>query len=51
LVVVGANGIVFKKKVVLIQVFAPFLFDASCCFNSIVVIDVFLRFLEVAALL
>jgi hypothetical protein len=37
----------FFYKVVLNQVFAPLLFVASCCFNSIVV---FLRFFEVIAL-
>jgi hypothetical protein len=47
LIVVGANGVVFFYKVVLNQVFALLLFDASCCFNTIVV---FLRFLEVVVL-
>jgi hypothetical protein len=44
LVVVGANGVVFFLKVVLIQVFAPLLFVVL---TALFVIDVFLRSFEV----
>jgi hypothetical protein len=48
LVVVGASGVVFKKKVVLIQVFVPLLFVVLA---PLFVIDVFLKSLEVIAVL
>jgi hypothetical protein len=50
LVVVSASGVVFFYKIVLIQVFALLLFVSSNCSTPLFVIDVFLRFFEVAAL-